>query len=78
MMPKLDGQEALNRIRAIENKRRIPQHKAVKVIVTSVLEDSANIIRAFREYLVDAYLVKPIEQEKLKKELERLGFIQKG
>lgn len=74
MMPELDGHEVLRQIRQLETVKNIPQNQVTKVIVTSSLGDSTNVIGAFQEGC-EAYLEKPIETEKLLNQLGKLGLI---
>jgi two-component system, chemotaxis family, chemotaxis protein CheY len=71
MMPGMDGQETLSRIRDLENARGVPE---VKIIMTTALNDSKNILKAFRSQC-EAYLVKPISRDMLEKEMRALGFL---
>jgi two-component system chemotaxis response regulator CheY len=73
MMPELDGQDVLRRIRAAETGRGLNAGQGAKVIMTTALEDSRNVRAAFREQC-DAYLVKPIDRRKLVEHLESLGL----
>jgi two-component system chemotaxis response regulator CheY len=72
MMPKMDGQEALKRIREMENKIGVSPVDEVKVIMTTVMEDPKSVIQAFQEGAASAYLVKPISLEAIKKEIGKL------
>jgi two-component system chemotaxis response regulator CheY len=72
MMPKMDGQEALKRIREMENKMGVSPVDEVKVIMTTVMEDPKSVIQAFQEGAASAYLVKPISLEAIKKEIGKL------
>jgi two-component system chemotaxis response regulator CheY len=74
MMPKMDGHEALKRIREIEEELGVKPQDEAKIIMTSVLEDPKNVIEAYYEGGATSYLVKPIDREKLREELARLGF----
>ena len=74
MMPKVDGHKALKEIRSIEETMKIRPFDAVKVIMTTVMEDPKNVIEAFHKGGADAYLVKPIEASKLRDELSKFGF----
>lgn len=65
MMPEMDGQEVLKRIRKIEHKNDISGRASVKIIMTTALDDSENIITALNEEC-EAYLIKPINKAKLK------------
>ncbi len=74
MMPEMDGQEALKRIRDIEDKAGIPYKKRAKIMMTTALGDVKTVMGAFYE-LCDGYLVKPIMYEQLDTELKRLKLI---
>ena len=73
MMPRMDGHAVLKRIRDFET-----EHNAdaggVKVIMTTALDDSRNVLGAFKEG-AEAYVVKPIEKQKLLHEIRKLGLI---
>ena len=74
MMPEMDGHEALKAIRQIVNEQGINGLDGVKVIMTTALSDSKQIMRAFRTGC-EAYIVKPVRKEKLLEEIEKLGLI---
>ncbi len=74
MMPKVDGHEALRRIRAVEKEMGIRTVDEVKIVMTTVMEDPKNVIEAYQGGGATAYLVKPIDVEKLRKELDKLGY----
>ena len=74
MMPIVDGLEALHCIRALEKKMAIPPQLAVRVIMTTALDDSVNIKTAFREQC-EGYLVKPIDRQKLIQKIKELDLI---
>jgi two-component system chemotaxis response regulator CheY len=76
MMPELDGMEALRHIRALEKKMAIPHQLAVKVIMTTALDDPRTVIKSFNECGADAYIVKPVSRQKLTKELRALKLLQ--
>jgi len=73
MMPKMDGHEALKRIRELEREMGVKPTDEAKVIMTSVLEDPKNVIEAYYGGSATSYLIKPIDREKLEDELDRLG-----
>jgi len=75
MMPEMDGQETLKRIRAIEMEGGILLGHGAKIIMQTAHTDAKNILESFSE-MCDAYLVKPIQVDKLKKELKTLGLIE--
>ena len=74
MMPEMDGQEALKAIRTAEEKAGIMLGKGVKIIMTTALSDSSNVITSFKEQC-DSYLVKPVSKDKLLKELRNFSLI---
>jgi len=74
MMPKLDGQATLKGLRQREENHGLPLGTGSKVVMTTALKDSRNVMQAFREQC-DAYLVKPVDRKKLVEQLKRLGVL---
>jgi len=74
MMPGLSGRDALKEIRRIEAQRGIGGLDGVKVIMTTALDDSKDILGSFREGC-EAYVVKPVHKDKLFAEIEKLGLL---
>lgn len=72
MMPKMDGHEALKRMRALERDMGVKPSDEAKIIMTSVLEDPKNVIEAYYGGSATSYMVKPIDREKLERELSRI------
>jgi len=65
MMPEMDGQKVVKKIRQIEEEDRgIIYPKGIKIIMTTYLDDTHNVMTAYKS-LCDAYLAKPITEEKL-------------
>jgi two-component system, chemotaxis family, chemotaxis protein CheY len=77
MMPEMDGQDALKEIRGIERERDIIGFDSVKIIMTTALSDSKNLMQAFQEQC-EAYIIKPIRKEKLLEQLHLLGLVPRG
>jgi two-component system chemotaxis response regulator CheY len=75
MMPDMDGHEALKRVRALETERGILSSQGVKIIMTTSLSDTQQVVGAFRA-LCDAYLVKPIDTAELLRHLRTLRLVQ--
>lgn len=75
MMPEMDGQEVLRKIRETESKKNILGSDTAKVIMTTALDDSENIKTAFRDQC-EAYLIKPIAKSKIVAILQDFGLIQ--
>ena len=74
MMPEMDGQEVLKEVRKWEEKHKILGLDGVKVIMTTALGDSKNIMESFREQC-EAYVVKPLDKNKLLNEIKLLGIL---
>jgi two-component system chemotaxis response regulator CheY len=71
MMPEMDGQEALQRIRQLEEDRGILSTNGAKIVMTTALGDIKNISAAYGG-LCDGYLTKPIQKAILLEELRKL------
>ena len=76
MMPEIDGQEALQKIRDMELEMGIIGSQEVKVIMVTALDDLKNIIKAFHDGGATSYIVKPISKKNLIGEMVKLGLIQ--
>ena len=74
MMPIMDGYQALKNIRDIEKEKNIPEDERAKVIMTTALNEEKNVKKAF-ELGCTVYCAKPVDMEKLKGMLEKLGLI---
>jgi two-component system chemotaxis response regulator CheY len=74
MMPEMDGQEALGRIRDAETAEGILSSSGAKVVMTTALDRPKNVFEAFFE-LCDGYLVKPIDTTMLLEKLRGFGLI---
>lgn len=74
MMPALDGYQALKAIRNIEQERKIPEEEQAKIIMTTALNESTNVNRAFDLGCV-GYAGKPIDQAKFETVLKKLELI---
>ncbi|HXX65411.1 MAG TPA: response regulator [Bacteroidota bacterium] len=71
MLPEMDGQAVLRAIRAAEKESPQPA-RAARIIMTTALNDRDNVLAAIPQ--CDAYLVKPIEKDKLISHLKGFGF----
>lgn len=74
MMPLMDGQEALRRIRQLEDKFSVAERNRVKVIMTTSYADREHIMRAAVDKC-SGYLVKPIEKALLLNKLKSVGLL---
>lgn len=77
MMPEVDGIKALKTIRKLEVERGIPANNRAKVIMTTALNATEEIFDSF-ESGSEAYSVKPIDTEKFKDVMVRLGLVLQG
>lgn len=75
MMPKLDGQEVLKKIREREKELKIGGSDMVRIIMVTALDDPKNIMTALVKGSCDSYLVKPVNRAKLMGELRKLGLV---
>ena len=75
MMPEMDGHEALQHIRALEEAKGIIAINGAKIIMTTALDDSANILASFKSSC-DVYLTKPVDKAKLLAQLRKLKLIE--
>lgn len=74
MMPELDGLEALNRIRDFESSQGVPRSEIVRIVMLTALGDSEHVKKAMYDGGADAYLIKPVQVQKLNLVLNNLGF----
>lgn len=75
VMPVMDGQEALQEIRKIEESQGSAGGKETKIFMITAMDDSQSIVRAFRQGQCEAYLTKPLERDKLLGHLRDFGLI---
>jgi len=75
MMPGVDGQEALHRIRTIEDQAGIDAADGVKVIMTTALNGTQDVAHALFKGGACAYFVKPLQVSHFLDELKRLQLI---
>jgi two-component system chemotaxis response regulator CheY len=75
MMPEMDGQEVLKKIREIEGDNQINGLDSVKVIMTTALDDFENINSAFK-HQCEGYIVKPINKDKITQMLIKQGLLE--
>lgn len=71
MMPVMDGFQVLDEIRQIEEAKKIPSDKQVKIIMTTALNEERNVKKAFNLDCT-AYIGKPIDTEKFDVLLRKL------
>ncbi len=72
-MPRLDGQEALKRMRELEGARAVAPGAECKVVMTTALVDTGSVTTAFFKGQADGYVRKPLRMDELKSTLRGLG-----
>jgi two-component system chemotaxis response regulator CheY len=75
MMPNVSGLEALRIIRSNEQDSGVSPVKAVKVIMTTALDDPKTVVDAYYRGGADSYLVKPITKARIAEEMQKLKLI---
>lgn len=73
-MPGMDGFEVLQTIRSLERSHGIVGLQACKVVMVTALGDTKNVFKAFNAQC-EAYLVKPVDRDKLMAQLAQLGLV---
>ncbi len=74
MMPEMDGRQVLGEIRSLEGSMNINALNAVKIIMTTALDNCGNIWGTFNGQC-DGYLVKPYDKGKLIDAVRSLGLL---
>lgn len=72
MLPKLNGRNALKRIRKFEQEKKIFGKRQVPVIMVSALSDPENIIGSFFKEGCEAYVTKPYTREALLTQIKKV------
>lgn len=75
MMPGVDGNEALKRIRQIEKEMGVAPEIEARIIMTTAMDDPKTVIDSYYRGGATSYLVKPISKQKLVRELRSFGLI---
>lgn len=75
MMPELDGMEAVKQIRTLEREKGIPLNQEAVIIMTTALSDPRTVIKSLYKSGATAYMIKPVDKERLEKELKKLALI---
>lgn len=75
MMPEMDGQEALKKIRALERDKGLRGDNEVKVVMTTALDDPKNVVEAYYKGGATSYIPKPIDRQLFIHLLRNLGLI---
>jgi two-component system, chemotaxis family, chemotaxis protein CheY len=74
MMPEMDGQQALKKIRNLEESKGFAFPCGAKIVMTTALDDWKDLSGAFAN-LCDGYVVKPIKKDALIDQLRKFSLI---
>lgn len=74
LMPEMDGDEALRKIRAFEEDAAIDWEQQVKIVMITSIDRIRSVSDAFQG-MCNAYLVKPVDTRKLLGVVESLGIL---
>lgn len=74
LMPEMNGHEALKAIRKMEREMEVDPSNLVKVIMTTSKDSATDIAEAFGTGC-DAYVIKPVNKEKLYEEMRKMVLI---
>lgn len=75
MMPEMDGQEALKKIRQLEKTQGISSAEESKIIMTTALDDPKNVVEAYYKGGATSYVPKPIDRQLFLQLLKNIGLI---
>lgn len=70
-MPDMDGHETLRQIRDLEDRMSVKDGERARFIMITASRDPSSVMAA-RQSKAEAYLVKPIEKDRLLNEVSRL------
>lgn len=74
VMPEMDGQEALMRMRAMEKKAGVSEENKTTIIMTTSLSSPEDMITALLEGDCTDYIVKPVSEDLLRLMLVKYGI----
>lgn len=75
LLPGMNGLQALEQLRAMEDRHQVPQDRRVPVIITTGLDDDQTASRAFIQGQAMSYMTKPYRTSQISEELHKLGLI---
>jgi two-component system chemotaxis response regulator CheY len=75
MMPEMDGQDALKKIRALERSHGVRSVDEVKVVMTTALDDPRSVVEAYYKGGATSYVPKPIDRQLFIHLLRSLGVV---
>jgi len=74
VMPEMDGIAAGKEIRKLEKEQAMPADKQVKIVMLTALNTPQDVMQSMLSVQSSAYLVKPVEPEKVRKTVSQLGL----
>ncbi|MBF0147970.1 MAG: response regulator [Magnetococcales bacterium] len=74
MMPVMDGQEALRKMRELEDEAGILQENQSAIVMVTAVDATSEMKRAFEEGRCTGYINKPINRGKILVKLSELGI----
>lgn len=74
-MPNLDGQEALQALRALEARHGVAPGAEAKVVMVSSCDDTGSVCEAFFHGQADGFVSKPLRMGSFREELRKVGFL---
>ena len=75
VMPEMDGQEALKRIRALEKDAEVAAGNMSVIIMTTILNSPNDMLESLIGGDCTDYIVKPLDEENLRCMLSKYDFI---
>jgi len=75
MMPEMDGREALKLIRQKEKDKKVQPKDEAKIIMITALDTPKEVIDAYYKGECSAYIVKPIQKQKILENIKDMGLI---
>jgi two-component system chemotaxis response regulator CheY len=78
VMPEMDGQEALKRMRTLEKEAGVGKSDKTTIIMTTALSSPEDMITALIEGDCTDYVVKPVDEANLKAMLIKYGMIKQA
>ncbi len=74
LMPEMDGSQVLNKIRALEQKKHIPDKLRAKIIMISGVSEKEMVMACLRDGC-DDFMVKPLENQLLLDKIRHFGLL---
>ena len=72
LMPEMDGHQAAREIRSLERMNG-PHSSRARIVMITASPDAENVNQSLREHC-DAYLLKPVDIRRLRRELQSFGL----